>query len=133
MDIKLSELCQVFMFEASRLAEGCFSLLERLDEKPPERRFRKRHRIVRIASEVAKKKLPMAIVKLEKHGCIIDREKGTTWKIYIDNKRKNYPKIGVIKPKTGKLEILEKADGRIRYRTCTLKELLAAKKRGGIE
>ena len=133
MELSLKELGQVFMHQANLLSQQCFAMLEVIDDKPPTIKKRKRRRAARIASKVALKKLPEAVARLEKHGCVIDKDKATTWKVYINNKRKNYPKIGVIKPKTGKLELLERVDGRVSYRTCTLKEMLKAKKKGGVE
>ena len=124
MELSMVDLCQAFMHEANRLADACVTLLGELGDKPEEvfnKRFKKR-KAARISTKTALKELPKTIKLIKKLGCTIDKDKNTTWKIYIDD-GDEYPKVGVIKPLTGKIELMEKIGRETKYRTCTIEEL----------
>jgi len=123
----LEALCGRVMYKANQLAEECITFLEELDEKPDEPKP-KRFRRAKVSSKRELKKLPVVVKRIKKAGAIIDDDRKTSWKILVNDNDK-FPKVGVIKPLTGKLEVLEKVGRKTEYRTCTLKDILKAIKR----
>lgn len=114
----------LFRHAAARFVDTSLGLLGNSENTPPAYTPRKRH--AKVSTKDALRKLPKVLKELRNNKLCVDKMRATTWHVLIDDKGMKYPKIGVIKPKTGKLELREVTDGCTQYRICTITEILDA-------